>query len=94
MYDARELVLLPRRPHAPEWIAVALVHASDGELIAVDEHGKASFQALPNRASVSGQIAYYAFDFLHLNGENLMRLLRKLFYEELGKSDAAEASPR
>jgi bifunctional non-homologous end joining protein LigD len=46
----------------------------DGEVIAVDEQGKPSFQALQHRASLKGRITYYAFDLLHLNGENLRRL--------------------
>jgi DNA ligase D-like protein (predicted ligase) len=44
----------------------------DGEVVAVDEHGRPSFQALQNRSSHRGHvIAYYAFDLLHLNGEDL-----------------------
>jgi bifunctional non-homologous end joining protein LigD len=44
----------------------------DGEVVAIDEKGCPSFQALQNRAS-SGrkwQIVYYAFDLLHLDGED------------------------
>jgi bifunctional non-homologous end joining protein LigD len=44
----------------------------DGEVIAVDDEGKASFQNLQNRSSRNpGHIVYYAFDLLHLNGKNL-----------------------
>jgi len=48
----------------------------DGEAVAVDEHGKPSFQMLQNRASLptGWQLAYYAFDLLHLNGEDLRGL--------------------
>jgi bifunctional non-homologous end joining protein LigD len=48
----------------------------DGEAVAVDEHGKPSFQMLQNRASLPAgwQLAYYAFDLLHLNGEDLKLL--------------------
>src|SRR5205814_7824627 len=44
----------------------------DGEVVAVDQKGCPSFQALQNRAS-SGrdwQILYYAFDLLNLEGES------------------------
>lgn len=44
----------------------------DGEVIAVDEEGRASFQNLQNRSSANpGQIIYYAFDLLHLDGQDL-----------------------
>lgn len=48
----------------------------DGEAVAVDEHGKPSFQMLQNRASLPAgwQLAYYAFDLLHLNGQDLKGL--------------------
>src|SRR6476646_312018 len=43
----------------------------DGEIVVLDEDGKPSFQDLqyfePKRAS---SLIYYAFDLLHLNGEN------------------------
>jgi bifunctional non-homologous end joining protein LigD len=44
----------------------------DGEVVAVDQKGCLSFQALQNRAS-SGRdwhILYYAFDLLNLEGES------------------------
>lgn len=45
----------------------------DGEAVAVDEHGKPSFQMLQNRAKLPAgwSLVYYAFDLLHLNGEAL-----------------------
>jgi bifunctional non-homologous end joining protein LigD len=44
----------------------------DGEIVAIDEKGCPSFQALQNRASTGRkwQIVYYAFDLLHLDGED------------------------
>lgn len=58
--------------------AVAALEADsvvlDGEVIAVDEHGKPSFQALQHRASLAGRITYYSFDLLQLNGEDLRRV--------------------
>ena len=44
----------------------------DGEIVAVDANGRPSFQALQHRAAHPGYaIAYYAFDILHLAGEDL-----------------------
>src|SRR5688500_3862940 len=43
----------------------------DGEIVALDEHGRPSFQALHHHAAQT--IVYYAFDVLHLNGRSLMR---------------------
>jgi len=41
----------------------------DGEVVALDRQGKPSFQMLQGRRV--WQLAYYAFDLLHLNGEDL-----------------------
>ena len=47
----------------------------DGEIVAVDRYGRPSFQALQHRgAHPQHAIVYYAFDVLHLNGEDLTRL--------------------
>jgi bifunctional non-homologous end joining protein LigD len=46
----------------------------DGEIVAVDETGHPSFQALQHRsAHPRHTVVFYAFDLLHLNGEGLMR---------------------
>ncbi|MEO7598524.1 MAG: non-homologous end-joining DNA ligase, partial [Opitutus sp.] len=42
----------------------------DGEIVAIDQHGKPSFQCLQNRKSDRGTIVYYAFDLLFLDGED------------------------
>jgi bifunctional non-homologous end joining protein LigD len=45
----------------------------DGEIVAVDAQGRPSFQALQHRGShPQHAIAFYAFDLLHLNGQDLM----------------------
>jgi DNA ligase D-like protein (predicted ligase) len=45
----------------------------DGEIIALDENGRPSFQALQHRTSHPKlHVVFYAFDLLHLNGEDLM----------------------
>jgi DNA ligase D-like protein (predicted ligase) len=44
----------------------------DGEIVAVDPNGRPSFQALQHRAAHPNYaIAFYAFDLLHLDGEDL-----------------------
>jgi len=42
----------------------------DGEIVALDENGKPSFELLQNRRSVAAAIVYYAFDLLSLDGED------------------------
>jgi bifunctional non-homologous end joining protein LigD len=45
----------------------------DGEIVALSDNGRPSFQALQHRASHPGhRIVFYAFDVVHLDGENLM----------------------
>ncbi len=39
----------------------------DGEIVALDEHGVPSFQALQHRSVVRAGIVFYAFDLLHLD---------------------------
>ena len=43
----------------------------DGEVVALDEHGQPSFQALHHGSKQS--LVYYAFDLLELNGRDLTR---------------------
>lgn len=62
----------------------------DGEVVAVDEHGQVSFQALQNmmRQGKEAQLAYYLFDLMHMNGYDLSavplierkRLLQQLLH--------------
>jgi len=42
----------------------------DGEIVALDKSGKPSFDALRYRQR-RGAVAYYAFDLLHYNGEDI-----------------------
>lgn len=61
----------------------------DGEVVALDEHGSPSFQLLQNSTNIrygvrgprkrnpggpTGQLVYYAFDLLHLDGRDLTKL--------------------
>jgi len=45
----------------------------DGELVAVDEHGRPSFQALQHRASTPLPVVYYAFDVLSLEDQDITK---------------------
>src|SRR5206468_10299188 len=42
----------------------------DGEIVALDERGRASFQELQNRRTSQRPIIYYVFDVLHHNGRD------------------------
>jgi DNA ligase D-like protein (predicted ligase) len=46
----------------------------DGELCAERPDGTTSFSALQSHAGMSADLAYFTFDLLHLDGEDLMRL--------------------
>jgi ATP-dependent DNA ligase len=46
----------------------------DCELVALEQNGRPSFQALQNSSSKDRSICLYAFDVLHLNGYNLRAL--------------------
>ena len=44
----------------------------DGEVVAFDEEGRPSFNALQNYGSGSGPVVYYVFDVMVIAGENVM----------------------
>jgi bifunctional non-homologous end joining protein LigD len=46
----------------------------DGEIVALDEAGRPSFQALQHPRKYRGSTVYYAFDVLHLEGQDLTAL--------------------
>lgn len=47
----------------------------DGEVVIIDENGKANFQLIQNyQKSGTGTLYYYAFDLLYLNGKDLTEL--------------------
>src|SRR5438270_8197403 len=46
----------------------------DGEVVAPDETGRASFQELQNARLTRLPIIYYVFDVLHLKGRDLLTL--------------------
>ena len=60
----------------------------DGEVVVLDKRGKSHFQLLQNfQETGEGQLTYYVFDILSLNGKNLMttpllerkKILKKIF---------------
>ena len=80
--DGKHLEILSRNEkdltHMYSSVAAAglRVHANqvvlDGEIVALDESGRPTFQALQHRGShPKHQIVFYVFDVLHLNGEDL-----------------------
>src|SRR4051812_48860762 len=44
----------------------------DGEIVALDQDGRSDFNALQNAKTRKRPLHFYAFDLLHLNGENLL----------------------
>jgi bifunctional non-homologous end joining protein LigD len=70
----------------------------DGEIVALDEQGRANFQELQNRKSTRLPIVYYVFDLLHETGTDLLDLPfseRRERLEEMGKnfSDPLRLNP-
>jgi DNA ligase D-like protein (predicted ligase) len=45
----------------------------DGEIVAFDQEGRPSFNALQNYGSASGPVIYYIFDLLVLSGDDVRR---------------------
>jgi bifunctional non-homologous end joining protein LigD len=88
----------PLGPDYPEVVeALGQLHCVnaviDGEIVALDETGRSRFQLLQGRGhGAQGQLAYYVFDLLHLNGVSLVNepierrraLLEKLFGKTKG----------
>jgi DNA ligase D-like protein (predicted ligase) len=71
----------------------------DGEIVALDENGRASFQELQNRRTSRRPIVYYIFDVLHQNGRETLELPlaeRRQMLEELGEhfSDPIRLNPQ
>jgi bifunctional non-homologous end joining protein LigD len=83
-WDGRQLRLRSRsdRDILPEFPELARLGAAlpgpailDGEIVALDAHGRPSFNALQNRmSSPRPEIVYLLFDVLHLGGASLIEL--------------------
>lgn len=74
LFSRNENVLNARFPN----VVAALRHVPgsfvlDGEIVALDEQGRPSFQLLQNNVSRPLAVFYYFFDLLHHEGENLGR---------------------
>lgn len=70
----------------------------DGEVVALDKRGRASFQELQNRRTSTQPIVYYVFDVLHHDGRDIVELPlaeRKRLLDEIGEhfSDALRVNP-
>jgi bifunctional non-homologous end joining protein LigD len=67
--------LTPDYPEVRDAVARIRAHTAvlDGEVVALDDQGKPSFQRLQHRGSLgrNRRIVYYAFDLLNLNGQDL-----------------------
>jgi bifunctional non-homologous end joining protein LigD len=88
--------LYPRIAEAGERLDADLL-VLDGEIVALAEGGRPSFQALQHRSShASHTIVYYVFDVLHLEGRNLtgesLTKRRALLPKIVGKDPAIRLS--
>ena len=61
----------------------------DGEIVAVDEQGRPSFQLLQNRGSARPTTIFYAFDLLLLRHESLLQRSLSRTATTPGSSDQA-----
>ena len=71
----------------------------DGEVVALNENGTTNFQLLQNSLSTHAteNLAYYVFDLIHLNGNDLMQLpllTRKETLGEILKSKSSSSAIR
>jgi bifunctional non-homologous end joining protein LigD len=99
--DQDKVILVSRnlRDVTSQYPAVAAAVASlrslratlDGEIVALDERGRPSFQALQHRTRTSLQIVYFAFDLLNLEGRDVMRL--PLAERRIALASVVEGSP-
>ena len=73
LYSRNNLSFNKKFPSLPGSLASLDVEAVfDGEVVALDENGRSYFQLLQNyRRTGKGNIAYFIFDLLYLNGEDL-----------------------
>lgn len=81
--NAGEVLLYSRRRNLLtekfDYVAKALTELPketivDGEIVAVDAHGRSDFNLLQNFRSAESRIHYYAFDLLMLKGKSLLKM--------------------
>jgi DNA ligase D-like protein (predicted ligase) len=65
----------------------------DGEIVALDDQGRHSFSLLQKRTSKKLLLHFYAFDLLHLEGKDLMKLPLRRRREQLEERFSLAADP-
>jgi len=99
LFSRNENVLNARFPNVVEALRdVPGDFVIDGEIVALDEQGRPSFQLLQNNASRPLPVYFYIFDLLNRNGDDLQRLPIETRRELLGEmmpepSDPLRLSP-
>ncbi|HVZ67411.1 MAG TPA: DNA ligase D [Patescibacteria group bacterium] len=76
LYSRNKISFNDHYPEIVEALGNSKINAVlDGEIVVVDDNGKPDFQALQNYRKVkTGNLLYYVFDILFLDGRNLMGL--------------------
>lgn len=67
-FDKQFLHIVESLANLPEATVV------DGEVVAIDERGRAEFNLLQNFRAEAARIDYYVFDLLRCEGHDLIRL--------------------
>jgi bifunctional non-homologous end joining protein LigD len=74
LFSRNEKVLNDRFPNVVEALQeIAGDFVLDGEIVALDEQGRPSFQLLQNSRSRAISAYFYAFDLLHRDGESFLK---------------------
>ncbi len=99
LFSRNENILNARFPNVVEALRkVPGDFAIDGEIVALDEKGRPSFQLLQNNSGRPFDVYYYAFDLLNRNGEEFLRFpieQRRALLDELlpAPNDPLRRSP-
>src|SRR5437660_5543911 len=74
LYSMSGLDYTSKYPHVAEALKWLKLRGAvfDGEVVALDESGRPSFQELQNARLTSLPLIYFVFDLLHLNGRDLL----------------------
>ncbi|PYY21362.1 MAG: ATP-dependent DNA ligase, partial [Acidobacteria bacterium] len=82
----------PHIAEALKWLKLSSA-VFDGEVVALDESGRPSFQELQNARLTKRPIVYFIFDVLHLNGRDLLDRPLSARREELDKLASLFSDP-
>jgi bifunctional non-homologous end joining protein LigD len=99
LFSRNENILNTRFPNVVEALReVPGDFTIDGEIVALDEKGRPSFQLLQNNSGRPLDVYYYAFDLLNRNGEEFLRFTieqRRALLDELlpAPNDPLRRSP-